>query len=181
MPMDRRLLAPLIALVLTGLLAGGCADGRQTRSNVQVVLVNNNNPLESDVLKDTGGAGTVVEDAVSIQIRDTASDSLLTLKPNGPYGSVVLDRYDVQFQSDEDIPPVSGTLGWTVHVGETVTGNIVIVPAALKAEPPLVGLDAGGEIQAVAKVTIQGHEANSNYNVTTQFTLQVNFANWTDS
>lgn len=171
----------LVPLGLFTLLPAGCSSTSSARSVLQVVEVNENQPLESDVIKlVAGGSATVVEDAVAVQIRNTPHDTAMNLTADGPYGYVVLDRYDVQFEAGDAIPGVGGSLGWTVHTGETITGSLVVVPAALKTEPPLAGLYQGGEIVSIAHVTITGHEATSNHPVSVGFTIQVNFANWED-
>jgi len=64
---------------------------------------------------------------------------LSILTATGPYGLVVLGQLDVQFESTEDFPEVTGTLGWTVPTGQTVTGTVTIVPGVYKTQPPLVG------------------------------------------
>ncbi len=175
---------PATGAILAGILLSllcGCNHALVPRSVVTVVSANQNQPLQSDVLKQpTDSTTAVADDAITVELQNRPADSELSLTPGGPFGTVFLDTYQVTFQSDEAIPSVSGALGWTVDTGSTVTGEIVIVPAVLKTEPPLVGLDQQGEIQAVAHIVITGHEANSQKPIHVETDLQVNFANWID-
>jgi len=160
-------------------LASGCSDSSAPRSVLHVTDINENRPLQSDVI-DMSGGGTVYEDQVVVQIRSDPHDGALNLSRTGPYGYVVLDSYRIRFESTEAIPEVSGALGWTVHVGEEISGDLVIVPGALKMAPPLIGLVSGGEILSTARITISGHETTSDATVTLETALPVHFANWSD-
>jgi len=177
---SRTVLAVLLVLLL-GVSLGGCSNSSSPRSVVHVVAVNQNQPLMSDIVKvDSQGNATVYEDAVEVEVRCDPADSVLTIRPNGPYGFVVLDRYEINFESPEQIPAVSGSLGWTVHTGEAITGTLVVVPADHKTELPLFGLIDHGEIEATARITFYGYEATSNYKFTVSASLPVEFANWKD-
>jgi hypothetical protein len=176
----RPLLTILVAALFLGLALVGCSDSQRPRSILEVVSTNQNSALQSDVVHlDSDGSPTVMEDEVEIRIKSNPHDGALDLT-NGPFGYVTLDNYEIRFDSSEQIPGVSGSLGWTVHTGETISGSLVVVPGALKIEPPLISLSHGGEILATAHIRIFGREANSNYPVTVETTLAVNFANWAD-
>jgi hypothetical protein len=169
-------------ILLTGIFTlSGCSDSSSPRSVVHIVSLNGNQPLQSDVVKVVSGTPTVYEDEVAMEVRNDPADAVVNLKPGGPYGYVVLDRYEVHYDnSQEIIPAYSGSLGWTVHTGEVVTGSIVVVPASLKQDLPLFGLVSGGEILATAHITIYGHEGTSGYKLKLESTLPVHFANWAD-
>ena len=171
-------LAVLLAAVAV-LSATACSDSSAPRSVLRVETINGNEPLRSDVLRGDGEDASVLEDEVVIEIRNLPHDEVLALATS-PYNSVLLKRYEVRFESDEAIPPVTGALGWQVGVGRQVSGAIVVVPAGLKVVAPLVSLQQGGEIQAVAHLTFFGEESGSNEEVRFGTVLQVNFANWTD-
>lgn len=170
-------------LLSTSLLLAfaGCSEDPAPRSSLQVVSVNDNEPLSSDVLTEgSGGSRGIIEDAVAIRIRNVPSSSALNLLPDGPFGHVLLERYKIEFESRERIDPVEGTLGWPVYSGDEASGSFVVVPALWKARVPLVGLREGGEILSTAMITVYGREATSNHEVVATAFLQVNFANWTD-
>jgi hypothetical protein len=173
----------ILALGLCGLLLPcGCSQDSSLRSVVRIVSVNANNPLQSDVVKvNSDGTSTVYEDAVEVQVSNTPHDATLNLTPNGPFSSVTLDRYVVRFEGSESVAQVSGALGWSVPSGQTVSGQLIIVPAQWKQELPLCALAQGGEILTTAHITIFGREATSNMAFQTEATLPVNFANWADS
>jgi hypothetical protein len=147
-----------------------------------MVMVNQNGPLNSDVVK-VGSNNSIIlmEDSVPVTLENQPHDGVLNLSSSGAFGYVVLDRYEVTFESTEQIAPVSGSLGWTLPTGEQVTGNLTVVTGQMKAEPPLRSLRGGtGEIIATAHITIYGHEATSNAPVEVKGVLGVNFADWVD-
>ncbi len=174
-------IASLSIIIPVLLAAGGCSDESAPRSSLLVLSVNDNEPLSSDVITESpDGSGGIVEDAVTIRVRNVAQSEALNLTPNGPFGHVTLESYRIDFQSSERIDSVTGTLGWPVHTGQEVSGAFVVVPAAWKTRAPLVGLREGGEILTMATITIHGREATSNHEVTATASLQVNFANWAE-
>jgi hypothetical protein len=174
-------LALILCMVMSlGWFAVGCSDNSEIRSVLQVTEINKNQPLSSDVVQGPDSSQTVREDAIPITVTNTAHDAALNVAAGKPFGYVTLDRYEIQFESTESIPPVSGALGWTVESGTSMEGSLVVVPASLKVQAPLVSLRRGGEIQAVARLTIIGREATSGARVTVEASFPVNFANWTD-
>lgn len=169
----------ILALLL--LAGGGCNDDSAPRSYLQVVSVNDNQPLSSDVLTESPDGSTgILEDAVSIRVRNVPSSSALNLSQDGPFGHVILERYTIEFDSRERIDQVEGTMGWPVYTGQDVSGSFVVVPALWKTRVPLVGLRQGGEILSMARITIYGREATSNHEVVATAFMQVNFANWAE-
>jgi hypothetical protein len=175
---------PTGSLLATGCLLlafAGCSGEESPRSVLRVISINDNQPLQSDVVSQAGGGGnTIFEDEVPVSVRNDPADPALNVSRGGPFGYVMLDRYTIHFESDEEIPEVNGSLGWTVHTGETVSGSIVVVPATMKTQPPLVSLIGGGEITTTARITIHGIEATSERQVTLEATMPVHFANWAD-
>ena len=169
----------LLTLALLGGIATGCSDDAAGRSVLQVTKINNNLPLSSDV-ENPDGSLTVREDVILITVSNTPHDAVLDLASGKPYSVITLERYEIRFESDETIPPVSGALGWTVESGKTVEGSLVVVPASLKTQPPLSALRGGGEIQTTAWLTITGRETTSGSTVKVEASFPVNFANWVD-
>ena len=171
--------ALIVALALLGVTATGCSDRSVPRSDPQVETINDNQPLQSDVVRIDGENASVMEDEVAVSIWNKSSDEVLDLY-GGPYNRVLLDRYTVTFESSEAIPPVSGGLGWAVDVNRIMSGSIIVVPASLKTQPPLVSLWQGGQIQTIAHITFYGHETGSNQDIRFSTVLQINFANYAD-
>jgi hypothetical protein len=170
-----------VCIMLTGLLCGtGCSNSSSPRSVLQIVNLNDNQPLASDVVRTVTGSATVMEDKVYVEVRNDPHDSVVDLKPGGPFSFVVIDSYRIHFEAEEAIPDVSGGLGWNVASGSSVIGQIVVVPASLKMEAPLLQLWEGNELLATAKITFYGHEVTSNYKLTVETSLPVHFANWAD-
>jgi hypothetical protein len=170
----------LLTVVLAGWIAAGCSDDSTPRSVLQITDINKNQPLSSDVAEGPDSALTVREDAIVITVKNTPHDTVLDLSSEQAFSLVTLDRYEIRFESSESIPTVSGALGWTVRSGSSVDGSLVVVPASLKVQAPLISLRDGGEIQTTARLTIIGHEATSNSTIKVVTSFPVNFANWTD-
>jgi hypothetical protein len=170
----------LFAVVALGWIAAGCSDDAAGRSVLQVTEINDNQPLASDVVEGPDNSLTVREDAIVITVSNTPHDAVLDVSSGKPFGFVTLERYEIRFEGDESVPPVTGALGWTVPSGGLVDGSLVVVPASHKNLPPLISLRHGGEIQTTARLTITGREATSGSTVKVEASFSVNFANWTD-
>jgi hypothetical protein len=170
----------LCTVVLGGWFAAGCSDTAAARSVLRVNSINDNRPLQSDVVGGTAVSPIVFEDAIVVSMSNTPHDAALNLAAGKPFGYVTLDRYEIRFEGPELIAPVTGSLGWTVETGQTVTGSLIAVPASLKVAPPLVALRQGGEFQVTARLTIIGHEADSERVVKVEASFPVNFANWSN-
>jgi hypothetical protein len=170
----------LFTVALLGGMATGCSDDAAGRSVLQVTEINKNQPLSSDVAEGPDSSLTVREDAIVIKVTSTPHDAALDLAPGKPFSIITLERYEIRFEGDESVPPVTGALGWIVESGSSVEGSLVAVPASLKNEAPLISLRHGGEIQTTARLTITGHEATSGSTVKVEASFPVNFANWTD-
>lgn len=179
-----RIRVPLVLALLTvvaiGWFAAGCSDDAAPRSILQVTRIHDNQPLSSDVAEGPDSSLTIREDAVAITVSSTPHDAVLDLASGKPFSVITLERYEIRFEGDDSVPPVSGALGWTVESGSTVDGSLVVVPAGHKVRQPLVSLRHGGEIQTIARLTITGREATSGSSVKVETSFPVNFANWTD-
>jgi hypothetical protein len=172
--------APVLTLIGVGT---GCSSDN-VRSNLYVWEINNGEALTSDVI-DRGtdqiasGDDFVFEDEVQITIWNTTRDKIVDA--DAAYSFVTVDRYEVTFESDEEIEGFSQGLGWLVPTRNTYEGTLTVVPASLKTRTPLLALQNGGEILATAHITFYGHEADSNNEVTFSTAVPVHFANWTDN
>jgi hypothetical protein len=175
-----------IAIWIVLLTAPGCSDESSPRSVVTVDTINQSQVLDSDVYNNGEDkiSGTdddfIVEDQVSIVIRNRPHDAILSIKPNGPFSTVVFNRYEVRFQGDESLAPLIGSLHLRVASGGTASGVVTIVPAGYKGMPPLVLLRDGGEMLFAAEVTLIGTEEDSGDEVRAEATIPVHCANWVD-
>jgi hypothetical protein len=184
------------ALVVLSLLAVGCEDANQPRSELMVTELvpaeGTSNlvaePYECDV-RDAGDDGTlgteddaVYEDQVVITVENQPSSSLLSLSPDGPFGNVTLTSYTVTYDvPGESLTPIDGALHVVIPTGEDVSFSIVLVTGQAKIEPPLVTLlTTGGELQGDARITLHGVEQTSDADVTVEAAIRVHFANWAD-
>lgn len=172
-------LLALMGAILPAL--SGCSDSSSPRSVLEVVSINANQSLKSDVVTMLNGEPSIFEDTVPVEIHNRPHDSILNLA-DGPYGTVFIDRYEIRFDAgDEVIPGVSGGLGWRVPANETIQGSLVVVPGRHKMMAPLVGLSSqGGEILSTAHITFFGRESTSNQQVTFETVMPIHFANWAD-
>jgi len=180
---------PRFLLLLTVLgLAGlaGCSEDSVPRSVLIIESINDNEVLDSDVYNngeddEPGTADDFVrEDQVSIVIRNRPHDRVVNLDPDGPFGAVVLNRYEIRFRGDETLPALAGAIHLRIPSGSTETGEITVIPSGYKVVPPLVGLLLGGEIQLVAEITLIGEEDDSHDRVEVKAQLPVHVANWVD-
>ncbi len=175
--------AVLLALVL---VAPGCSDDAAPRSTVTVETINQSQVLDSDVYNNGGDKlpGTdddfIIEDQVSVLIRNRPHDAGLNIRANGPFSAVVFDRYEVRFSGDETLAPLFGAIHLRVASGATGTGIVTIIPAGYKTMPPLLVLRAGGEMRFTAEVTLIGTEEDSDDEVRATASFPVHCANWTD-
>lgn len=192
--------AALAAFALALLIPSGCGDDTSTRSVVTVVSVNNNMPLESDV-RDAGSDpldpsdDTIYDDVVEVTMSNYPHDKALDLKPGFPFGDVIFTSYDVTFVPEgAGIPAPSGFTGaMYLKVPNAQpdpynyippTAYILLVPAKLKTEPPLVNLPDPGsnlyQINTSAQITFHGEETDSEEAVTVRATVMVSFGDYAD-
>lgn len=186
--MRTKSIASALVSIGFGLVAlAGCSSDDAVRSRLWVGEVNNNEALTSDVYNNgsdnTPGTADdfVLEDEVTVVINNDPRPGS-SLVSGGPYSFVTIDRYDVAFDAEEQIPGFSNALGWTIEARQSFQGNLTLVPFGLKIEPPLSSLrDAAGQIRATARVTFHAREADSDNTFTFSVDVPVHFANWVDS
>jgi hypothetical protein len=193
-------LAALAAFALALLIPSGCGDDISTRSVVTVVSVNNNMPLQSDV-RDAGSDpldpsdDTIYDDVVEVTMSNYPHDRALDLKPGFPFGDVIFTSYDVTFVPVSDGSPVpsgfTGSMYLKVPNAQPdpynyipPTAYILLVPAKLKVESPLVDLPDPGsslyQINTTAQITFHGEETESEDPVTVRGTVMVSFGDYAD-
>ncbi|MBM3316972.1 MAG: hypothetical protein FJY75_03875 [Candidatus Eisenbacteria bacterium] len=182
-------------LALAALVAGGCDAVDQPRSSLVVTEIVPatatgslaTSPLRSDV-RHAGEDGVlmtaddaVFEDEVRITVENRPASAQLGLAPGGPFGSVTLNAYRVEFEiTGEQIDSLEGALHAVVPSGESVSLVVVLVTGAAKLEPPLSSLILGGELQGDARVTLYGVEQTSGDEIAAEAAIRVHFANWAD-
>lgn len=191
-----------VALAAAGLaLAAACAaDGpASSRSSFELLVERIEAPagstagahrmfVESDVV--TGG--TVVRDTVRATLRLVARDPSATSGPAAPTAAAfaTLDRYRVRYVRSDgrnapgiDVPhPWDGALALLVSF-DGATGELVLVRASAKLEPPLVRLRGGGGdvvINTLAYVTFYGRD-HGGARIEATAAITVEFADWPDA
>lgn len=170
---------PILALAGFGM---GCSDDN-VRSTLYVWEINEGEGVTSDVI-DRGSDRVasnddfVYEDEVSITIWNTTRDDIVNT--GSAYGFVTVERYEVRYESEEEIEGFGGGLGWLVPSRNTFEGVLTVVPGSLKTRAPLVALQNGGEILATAHITFYARESGSNNELTFTTKVPVHFANWAD-
>jgi hypothetical protein len=187
--MTRRYLsfiAPFAVLLALAIVAPGCSDDSAPRSTVTIETINQSQVLDSDVYNNGEDKlpntedDYIIEDQVPVLIRNRPHDAGLNIRANGPFSSVVFERYEIRFTGDETLAPLFGAIHLRVASGATGTGIVTIVPAGYKEMPPLIVLRGGGEMRFSAEVTLIGREEDSDDEVRATAVIPVHCANWTD-
>jgi hypothetical protein len=144
--------------------------------------------LASDVL-DSGddeipGTGDDIyqEDAVLVTVENQPSSAQLGLRPGGPFGSITLTSYRVDYQLDgEQMESIGGGLHLSVLTGESARARIPLVTALAKTRPPLSSLATEpDELLGTAVITLRGTEQDSNEGIVATGQVAIHFANWAD-
>jgi hypothetical protein len=193
-------LAAVAACALPIVLAGGCADDESTRSVVTVVSINNNMPLQSDI-RDAGEDlldptdDSIMDDVVEVTMSNYPHDSALDLKPGYPFGDVIFTSYKVTFIAENGNGNAPAGFTGTMYLEvpnaqpkpdgyDPPTAYILLVPAGLKAAPPLSDLpdpvNQVYQINCEARVEFYGEETVSKDLVTATATVMVSFADYVD-
>jgi len=175
------------AWIALAVIATGCSDDSSPRSVVSVETINEGQVLDSDVYNNGSDQlpGTeddyIIEDQVAVVIQNRPHDIGLEIRPNGPFGAVVFDRYEVRFSGEETLSPLFGAIHLRVLSGGTGTGIVTVVPAGYKSMPPLLALRTGGEMFFECEVTLIGTEEDSKDEVRAIASIPVHCANWADT
>jgi len=181
-------------MVTTGL---GCGDEDAPRSRLLITrIAETDTELETydyTILSDVLNAGgdkvygtyddTVYEDQIYVTIANQPRSSGLSINPDGPYGAVILTNYTVEYDvAGEYIAPFTGAMNLTIPSGSERISYLTLVMGTAKTEPPLSSLAVmGGELMVAARMTFRGYEETSNQAVEVTGSMQIHFANWTDS
>ena len=166
----------LLASIIVIFSSCGDASGRM-KTNAPVMMfitsINNDEPLESDVIDCSGEGCYASSDTVTIKVKVVSKDP--DGKDEAPTDTsmmdVIIDKYKVEFErrdTGHNVPPTF-TEKKTVYIGldEDREFTITVVRADMKLMPPLsyldktnsygyepdTGLDA---IHCAAKITVKG-------------------------
>ncbi len=194
---------------LTGVGLLGCQEeGGDTRNIVEVVSLNQNQPLMSDVY-DLGDKAEdpaddfIPVDVVEVTFKSRVHDSALSIQPDEPFGSVKFTSYDLVFEDANHSDGVdldgNGTvdlknrshqpMNAVVPIGGTGSAGIVIVSGGDKIVPPIsclgpLGGDCGSvdaaEFSVNASITFHGIEETSGDDVTVKRGLTVRIGQFAD-
>ena len=168
------------------LVLPGCSSDSAPRSSLVVQSVNDNGVLSSDVYSNGADElyGTeddnIPEEQIPITLRNDPHDADLGMHTNGPFSSVMLERYEVRYSGGAALPTYGGAMHLIVPSGSTASATIVALPGSYKIAPPLDALVAGGEITLNAEIVLFGVEEDSGDRVTAHANLSINVANWAD-
>lgn len=193
-----RLTAVLALGVLLVLSAPGCAgkDEEGGRSIPQLVSVNNNVPLQSDLYDNgpdkkpnTADDVGVPEDLVRLEITSRPHDPALTLMPGRPFGTVTFNRYTLDF-SDNDLDDdgsddlhdfVNFPMYLVVPINGVGIGSFLAVPASWKTQGALYSaLVNSFSYTTTVSITLYGEEETSHDKVELHTAMVVSFADYSD-
>jgi hypothetical protein len=122
------------------------------------------------------------EDEILVTVQNDPASPLLGLEPGGPYGSVTLTSYRVEYDMPgEEIDTVSGGLHLVVPTGSSAQAQLVLVTAYAKTQAPLGSLvNDRNELPATATITLTGREQDSDAEVQATAVIEIHFADWAD-
>lgn len=180
----------LLALTAIAATAGlwGCDEPEVPRSDVQIWSVNGGDALQSSIRSpgDDDMLGTaddiIWEDEIRIVFANFPSDDQGVISPTGAFGAVTIDRYRVSWISEPALAEQTGGLHAYVASTDTTGVALVLVPAARKQLPPLVGIYSGGQapIEATAYLEFWGTEKTSGDDIYVDAYLPVSFGLFVD-
>ena len=194
---------PLLGILTLGLamaLFGGCGDNvldGHTRPTLN--SINGGMPLQSDVfVVDTTlvSGGTIPEDGVNLVFSNPPSQKFLELTPADSYGIFIIDEYTITYEvlhrlpsgaffSSGTLPPISGAMQLAIPVNTEVETFLIVMPAALKFQAPIVDIMPGGQVEygqliIRADLTFSGHESGDTQHKLIEGSLTVLVANYGD-
>jgi hypothetical protein len=153
-----------------------------TNSLVRITSINNNEPVQSDVLTD----GYAKDDVISVTLKSEfrVEDDDPTA-PDGPsrFDTIRFHSYHVTHRRSDGGPnPASFTAGLNLVLAPNSEGNvsIVVVRAFDKHRFPLEQLRDDGEIFTTSIITIYGTDDNGN-DVSVSGSIAISYANFPDT
>ncbi|MCP4549067.1 MAG: hypothetical protein GY835_21635 [bacterium] len=198
-----RIFAATVCFIVLGLslaLMGGCGDSiMDGHTWPTLISINEGIPVYSDVwVVDTtlAGGGYIPQEAVTFKFTNSASQRFLDITPDDPYGNFILTSFTISYEvvqyldaggviTPGTLPTVSGAMNLVLPVGSEVETSMMIAPAAIKLENPVLSLFPGGaapagEVIVVAEVLFLGHEQGSDHVQEVSGGTTILFANYGD-
>jgi hypothetical protein len=195
--------AALILIAVAGLgltLSGGCGSNTiEGHTRPTLLSINGGAPLHADVFVADSlapGGGYIPEQSVEVVFTNPPSHLFLNLDENDPYGVFILDSYTVRYEvlhllegggsfSTPNLPTVSSPMQLALPVNSEVTTALILAPASLKFENPIVDIMPGGtapsgEAVVRADITFTGHEQGSDHVQSIEASATILFANYAD-
>lgn len=199
--------ATILAVLAVGLMS--CTEeGGQARTSVEVLSLNGNQPLLSDVYNfgrntaaDARDDDFIPVDIVEVTLANRPpEDAQGTMGPGGPMGAVSFNRYDVVFGNGDhpggadldgdgtvDLANFGGPMHAVVPLHETDQAFVLVVDGTSKVNRPLVCLGPYGgcnadvsEFKVNAKLTFYGTEDTSGYEVVASRNLTIRIGQFGD-
>lgn len=180
-------------------IAGCDEEEDAARIVVDVVSLNGNSPLMSDVYNLNNTPTNYDDDFVPVDVVEVTfearpHDGALSVSPFNPFGSVRFTRYDIQYldgvntdgadldgNGTVDLANFSAPMNTVVDVYDSATGYILIVGGGVKLESPIVDLRMGGEFGTEARITFHGVEETSGKSIKITRGLTVRIADFGDT
>jgi hypothetical protein len=202
-------LVMILGVTALGVTVNGCKEqGGDTRNIVDVVSLNGNQPLLSDVYnlgskKDDPTDDFIPVDVIEVTFQSRPHDNALTIQPGEPFGSVRFYAYDLVWADKNHADGVDldgngsvdlknvrgGAMNSVVPIGQTGQGSILVVSGGDKVLPPISCLGPVGgacsgntavEYKTSAQITFYGVEETSGDKITLTRGLVVDIGDYSD-
>lgn len=181
--------------------SGGCGTNTvEGHTRPTLLSINGGAPLHADVfVVDTTitSGGYIPEESVEVIFTNPPSHQFMDLDPSDPYGTFVITAYTVRYEvlhmldggngsfSTPNLETITQPMHLSLPVNGTVTTALVLAPASLKFEPPVLDLMPGGtapngEVVVRAEITFMGHEQGSDNIQSIDGETTILFANYAD-
>ncbi|MCB9515051.1 MAG: hypothetical protein R3C71_00885 [Candidatus Krumholzibacteriia bacterium] len=191
----------LIAVAaLTLALSSGCGQNTiEGHTRPTLLSINAGQPLHADVfVSDTTlvGMGYIPEETVEVVFSNPPSQAFLDMTPDDPYGNFVFTAATIRYEvlqllegggsfSTPNLPTVSIPMHLTIPVGTEMTTSLVLAPASIKLEAPIVDIMPGGtapngEAVVRAEIIFTGHEQGSDRDQIIEASTTILFADYAD-
>jgi hypothetical protein len=169
--------------LLVGCGKPGSSSSNLTNSFVTIVSINDNAPLESDVL--TNGAATpdIVTFTFKSQPRQLGDGDNPT-DPDGrsPFDTITLRSYHIEYLRSDggpNPPHFTDKTTITLEPDSEVSADIIVVYGFFKHRSPLKELRDDGQLVTSCTVTFYGEDGYGN-DIKVDGSLAISFANYPD-
>ncbi len=179
----------LMGLICFGVSFAGCgkpgaSSNNLTHSFVTVTSINDNAPLQSDVLTDGSATDDIVTVSLKSESRQLGDDDNPT-NPDGdsPFDTITLYSYHVTHRRSDggpNPPDFTAGINLTLPPASDASASIVVVRAFDKHRSPLEELRDDGQIFTTTIITFYGEDGYGN-DIAVNGSLAIAFANYPDS